>query len=67
MQRAVFEADNPSYAGVMTLTWRLAAAGDGTEVTVTATGVPPGVDRAVHEAAIASSPAHLASYAETAD
>ncbi|MCZ2526203.1 SRPBCC domain-containing protein [Streptomyces sp. NPDC059506] len=66
VQRVVFEADDPSYAGVMTLARRLAAAGDGTEVTVTATDVPPGIDRAVHEAAIASSPANLASYIETA-
>ncbi|HJQ45064.1 MAG TPA: SRPBCC domain-containing protein, partial [Amycolatopsis sp.] len=41
VQRAVFEADDPSYAGTMTMTWHLAAAGDGTEVTVIATDVPP--------------------------
>ena len=46
VQRAVFEADDPSYAGTMTMTWHLAAAGDGTEVTVTATDVPPGIDQA---------------------
>jgi len=64
VQRAVFEADDPSYAGTMTMTWSLAASGDsdGTEVTVTATGVPPGIDQAVHEAGIASSLANLAAY-----
>ncbi|MEV4255068.1 SRPBCC family protein [Spirillospora sp. NPDC049652] len=68
VQRAVFEADDPAYAGTMTMTWRLAAAGDGaTEVTVTATGVPPGIDPAVHEAGIASSLAHLAAYVEGSD
>ncbi|MFJ9026562.1 SRPBCC family protein [Streptomyces sp. NPDC102259] len=66
VQRAVFEADDPSYGGTMTMTWHLAAAGDGTEVTVTATGVPPGIDQTVHEAGIASSLAHLASYVERA-
>lgn len=66
VQRAVFEADDPSYAGTMTLTWLLAAAADGTEVTVTATDVPPGIDPADHEAGIASSLANLASYVETA-
>ncbi|MEV7369170.1 SRPBCC family protein [Streptomyces sp. NPDC091299] len=64
VQRAVFEADDPSYAGTMTMTWHLAPVGDGTEVTVTATDVPPGIDQAVHEAGIASSLANLASYIE---
>ncbi|GLZ05732.1 hypothetical protein Acsp03_31980 [Actinomadura sp. NBRC 104412] len=67
VQRAVFEADDPSFAGTMTMTWHLAAAGDGTEVTVTATDVPPGIDQAVHETGIASSLANLASYVESAD
>ncbi|CAL9348959.1 SRPBCC family protein [Streptomyces sp. enrichment culture] len=66
VQRVVFDADDPSYAGTMTMTWHLAAAGDGTEVTVTATDVPPGIDRADHEAGIASSLANLASYVEAA-
>ncbi|MGV9654908.1 SRPBCC family protein [Streptomyces sp. NPDC003554] len=64
VQRAVFEADDPSYAGTMTMTWHLTPVGDGTEVTVTATDVPPGIDQAVHEAGIASSLANLASYIE---
>ena len=67
VQRAVFEADDPSYAGTMTMTWHLTAMGEQTEVTVTATHVPPGIDQAVHEAAIASSLANLASYVEAAD
>jgi uncharacterized protein YndB with AHSA1/START domain len=64
VQRAVFEADDPSYAGTMTMTWHLAATAAGTEVTVTATDVPPGIDQADHEAGIASSLANLASYVE---
>ncbi|MFR0357410.1 SRPBCC family protein [Streptomyces sediminimaris] len=76
VQRAVFEADDPSYAGTMTMTWHLAAVGEATtgaaatgeatEVTVTATDVPPGIDQAAHEAGIASSLANLASYVEAA-
>lgn len=66
VQQAVFESDDPSYAGTMTMTWHLAASGEGTEVTVTATDVPPGIDQADHEAGIASSLAHLASYVEAA-
>ncbi|MFI7073278.1 SRPBCC family protein [Micromonospora sediminicola] len=67
VQTAVFRADDPAYAGTMTMTWHLAAAGDGTEVTVTATGVPSGIDQAVHEEGIASSLANLASYVEPGD
>lgn len=70
VQQAVFVSDDPSYAGTMTMTWHLAPSGsgsaEGTEVTVTATDVPPGIDRADHEAGIASSLAHLASYVEGA-
>lgn len=66
VQQAVFEADDPSYAGTMTMTWNLEAAGSGTEVTVTATDVPPGIGQADHEAGIASSLANLASYVERA-
>ncbi|MGW3410171.1 SRPBCC family protein [Streptomyces sp. NPDC000888] len=69
--RAVFEADDPAYAGTMTMTWHLSADGDGdgdgTEVTVTATDVPPGIDQAAHEAGIASSLANLAAYVEGTD
>ena len=67
VQQAVFEADDPSFAGTMTMTWHLTPTGDGTEVTVTATDVPPGIDQTDHEAGIASSLANLASYVETSD
>ncbi|SFA94249.1 Uncharacterized conserved protein YndB, AHSA1/START domain [Amycolatopsis marina] len=67
VQRAVFEADDPAYAGTMTMTWDLNADGDGTEVTVSATNVPSGIDQAVHEAGIASSLANLAAYLEAGD
>ncbi|MCQ4212788.1 SRPBCC domain-containing protein [Streptomyces longispororuber] len=64
VQRAVFEADDPVFAGTMTMTWQLTAVDTATEVTVTATGVPSGIDQAVHEAGISSSLAHLASFVE---
>ncbi|MCT9093248.1 SRPBCC family protein [Streptomyces sp. ASQP_92] len=64
VQRAEFASDDPSYAGIMTMTWNLTTTAAGTEVTVTAEDVPPGIDQAVHEAGIASSLAHLASYLE---
>lgn len=64
VQRAVFESEDPAFAGTMTMTWSLAAADDGTEVTVTATDVPSGIAQADHEAGIASSLANLVSFAE---
>jgi uncharacterized protein YndB with AHSA1/START domain len=65
VQRVVFESDDPSYAGIMTMTWHLEAADGGTEVTVVAADVPPGIDQTVHEAGIASSLANLAAYLES--
>lgn len=65
VQQAVFEADDPSFAGTMTMSWQLTPTGGGTEVTVTATDVPPGISQADHEAGIVSSLANLASYVET--
>ncbi|MER6233367.1 SRPBCC domain-containing protein [Streptomyces sp. NPDC001663] len=41
VQRVVFEANDPSYAGTMTMTWHLTTTSEGTEVTVTATDIPP--------------------------
>lgn len=62
--RTEFVADDPAFAGVMTMTWSLAPAPAGTEVVVTAADVPPGIEPDVHEAAMASSLAHLAAVVE---
>ncbi|MDQ8703951.1 SRPBCC family protein [Streptomyces sp. LHD-70] len=62
VQRVEFTSDDPSYAGTMTMTWECVEAAGGTEVTVTATDVPPGIERADHEAGIASSLAQLARF-----
>ncbi|MFC0002925.1 SRPBCC family protein [Micromonospora siamensis] len=67
VQRAVFEADDPAHAGVMTMTWQLTAVGGGTQVTVTATDVPAGIDQTDHQTAMASSLANLAAYVEAAE
>jgi uncharacterized protein YndB with AHSA1/START domain len=64
VQLAEFEADDPAYAGTMTMTWHLTRVSGGTEVAVTAADVPPGIDQAIHEAGIASSLANLATYVE---
>ncbi|MDL5158346.1 SRPBCC domain-containing protein [Actinomycetospora termitidis] len=64
VQRADFVADDPSFAGTMTMTWQLTPTGAGTQVTVTADDVPPGIDQQDHEGGIASSLEHLAAVVE---
>ncbi|CAL9611065.1 hypothetical protein SUDANB121_05653 [Nocardiopsis dassonvillei] len=65
VQRAVFESDDPAYAGTMTMTWALAPDAGGTVVTVTAEDVPPGVSAEDHAAGLASSLAQLAAFVES--
>ncbi|GIG66965.1 SRPBCC family protein [Phytomonospora endophytica] len=64
VQRAVFESGDPAFAGTMTMSWRLSAADGGTDVTVVAEDVPPGIDQADHEEGITSSLANLAEWVE---
>jgi uncharacterized protein YndB with AHSA1/START domain len=54
-----FVSDDPEFAGTMTMTWQFQPTLEGTIVTVVAEAVPSGIDRAVHEAAMASSLANL--------
>lgn len=61
-QNAVFESDNPEFAGTMTVTWNLLARADGTLVTVTASDVPAGISKADHEAGLASSLDNLSKF-----
>ncbi|EAQ14616.1 activator of Hsp90 ATPase-like protein [Maritimibacter alkaliphilus HTCC2654] len=60
VQEVDFVSTDDAYAGTMCMTWDHIAAAGGTKVSVTAKNVPPGIDRAVHEAALASSLAKLA-------
>jgi uncharacterized protein YndB with AHSA1/START domain len=57
-----FDTADPSFAGTMTMTWTVEPTVDGSLVTVTATGVPDGIDARVHEAALASTLANLRSH-----
>lgn len=54
-----FVAEDPSFAGSMTMTWRLVAAEGGTAVEVTAEGVPDGVRSEDHLAGMHASLAQL--------
>lgn len=61
--RIDFASDDPFFAGTMTMTWTLNEVEGGTEVSVFAEDVPPGISASDHEAGIASSLANLAAYA----
>jgi uncharacterized protein YndB with AHSA1/START domain len=64
VQAVDFVSDDPSYAGTMTMTWEVTAAGDGTRVDIRAEDVPDGITAEDHAAGLASSLAKLAAYVE---
>jgi uncharacterized protein YndB with AHSA1/START domain len=66
VQRVTFEAEDPAFAGAMTVTWTLDPDPQGTTVTVAATDVPPGIAPEDHAAGLASTLANLAAFCERA-
>lgn len=64
VQRFAFESDDPSFAGIMTMTWKLARAPDGTEVSIVCENVPQGISAEDHATGLASSLENLAAYCE---
>lgn len=64
VQRAVFESDDPSFAGAMTITWSFVPSGEGTEVRVVAEDVPPGISKEDHDEGLRSTLENLAAYVE---
>lgn len=62
VQAVDFVADDPAYAGTMTMTWEVAAVEGGTRVDVTAADVPEGISPEDHAAGLSSSLANLADY-----
>jgi uncharacterized protein YndB with AHSA1/START domain len=65
VQAVDFVSDDPSYAGTMTMTWEVSAAGTGTRVEIRADDVPDGISAEDHAAGLASSLANLAAYLES--
>ncbi|MGN6356555.1 MAG: SRPBCC domain-containing protein [Novosphingobium sp.] len=59
-----FVSADPAFAGTMRMTWGLTWCAEGTEVSVTAENVPPGIDPDDHAAGLASSLANLAAFLE---
>lgn len=64
VQQIEFESSDPAFAGTMTMTWLLTPVSSGTEVTITAANVPPGIRPEDHEAGMASTLANLAKFVE---
>lgn len=55
VQSVEFESADPSFAGVMTMTWTFERVPGGTRVTITADNVPAGISKADHDAGLRSS------------
>ena len=64
VQAVGFVSENPAYAGSMIMTWEVAAADDGTRVSIVAGDVPDGISAEDHAAGLDSSLANLAAYVE---
>lgn len=62
VEEADFLSDDPRFRGTMKMTWTLDTVPSGTLVTITATDVPDGIDRADHATALASTLANLDAY-----
>ncbi len=66
VQAVDFVAEDPSYAGTMTMTWSVVAVEGGTRVDIVADDVPDGISAEDHAAGLASSLANLARHLEGA-
>jgi uncharacterized protein YndB with AHSA1/START domain len=64
VQAVDFVADDPAYAGTMTMTWEVSAVDGGTRVDIRADDVPAGIRAEDHAAGLASSLTNLATYVE---
>ena len=64
-QDVIFDSGDAKFAGVMKMTWTFSAVGDGTEVTVRADHVPPGISPEDHQAGLNSTLENLARFTES--
>lgn len=64
VQAVDFEADDPAFAGTMTMTWAVTDVEGGTRVDFRADDVPSGISAADHAAGMESSLANLAALVE---
>lgn len=64
VQAVDFVSDDPSYAGTMTMTWKLTPVDEGTRVDFIAADVPDAISAEDHAVGMASSLDNLAGYLE---
>ncbi|MEO5868047.1 MAG: SRPBCC family protein [Sphingomonas sp.] len=64
VQTAEFDSGDPAFAGTMTMTWTFVPTTAGTEVTITAEHVPPGISAEDHATGLRSTLANLAAFVE---
>jgi len=62
VQAVDFVADDPAFAGTMTMTWAVRAVVGGTRIDITAEDVPVGISAEDHRAGLTSSLDNLAAY-----
>ncbi|MES2056469.1 MAG: SRPBCC family protein [Pseudomonadota bacterium] len=64
VQLVEFEAEDPAFAGEMTMTWSLTAVPEGTEVRIICENVPAGIKPEDHAVGLKSSLDNLAAFTE---
>ncbi|MBB4838196.1 uncharacterized protein YndB with AHSA1/START domain [Sphingomonas kyeonggiensis] len=64
VQAAVFDSEDPAFAGTMRMTWTLEPADGGTRVAITCEDVPQGIGKQDHVQGLKSSLANLAGFVE---
>lgn len=62
VQTAVFDAEDPAFAGTMRMTWTFEPADGGTRVAITCEDVPQGIRKQDHVQGLKSSLANLAAF-----
>lgn len=62
VQAVVFQSDDPSFTGTMTMTWMVTEVDVGTRIDMRADDVPPGISAEDHVAGMESSLTNLATY-----
>jgi uncharacterized protein YndB with AHSA1/START domain len=64
VQSAVFDAEDPAFAGTMRMTWSFEPAEGGTRVAIVCEDVPQGIGKRDHDAGLKSSLRNLAAFVE---
>lgn len=64
VQSAIFESEDPAFAGEMTMIWTFDPVPEGTRVAIVCENVPEGIRKEDHDAGLSSSLANLAAFTE---